>query len=87
MLFRSTLASDRSWNLTHRLIGRLWVLFGLLLVVLAILDLGGGVMAATLVGGIVLTLVGGLIYKEPDLGTLVVSFRWLQSSAGIFFGT
>lgn len=66
-----TLASDRSWNKTHRLVGRLFVLLGLGVVVAGLL---GSYVAlfATLIGGIVLILVVGCVYSyrvwrnDPD---------------------
>ena len=66
-----TLASDRSWNKTHRLVGRLFVLLGLA-VVLAGLVGGYVALFSTLIGGIVLVLVVCCVYSyrvwrnDPD---------------------
>lgn len=58
-----TLASDLAWDRTHRLLGRLWVLFGLALGALAVLGVGGELMAGTMLVGIALTLVLGVVYS------------------------
>lgn len=70
-----TLASDRSWNKTHRLVGRLFVLLGLAVVVAGLV---GGYVAlfSTLIGGIALILVVGSVYSyrvwkaDPDRLTI-----------------
>lgn len=66
-----TLASDRSWNKTHRLVGRLFVLLGLAVVVAGLVG-GGIVLFSTMIGGIGLILVVGFVYSyrvwktDPD---------------------
>jgi uncharacterized membrane protein len=66
-----TLASDRSWNRTHRLVGRLFVVLGL--AVLATGLLGGAVPEfGVLMGGLVAVLVVAVVYSyrvwrdDPD---------------------
>jgi uncharacterized membrane protein len=66
-----TLASDRSWDRTHRLMGRLFVITGLL-VILASLTGQMVVVMAVLLVGIAIILVGGYWYSyqvwrdDPD---------------------
>ena len=52
-----TLASDLSWTRTHRLGGRLFVIEGLVLAVLGLLDVGPELLAVTIIGAIVVLLV------------------------------
>ena len=52
-----TLASDLSWARTHRLGGRLFVLEGLVLVVLGLLDVGPEMLIAAMIAAIVILLV------------------------------
>ncbi len=68
-----TLSSERSWDRTHRLVGRLFVVTGLLMIALTgILWLAMGVMLVMLVVTLVVTLVGGSWYStrqwqaDPD---------------------
>lgn len=66
-----TLASDRSWNKTHRLVGRLFVVLGLAIVVAGPLG-GDSVLFSVLIGGIALILVVAIAYSyrvwkaDPD---------------------
>ena len=66
-----TLTSERSWNRTHRLGGRLFVLFGAALVVAALLG-QPGVEVAVLIGGLILVIPIVFIYSyrvwrdDPD---------------------
>lgn len=57
-----TLSSDLSWNKTHRLVGRLFVLLGLATIVVGLV---GGVTAffAVLLGGIVLIVIVAFVYS------------------------
>lgn len=70
-----TLASDRSWDRTHRFAGRLWVVVGLGLAVLAIAGVAGGALATVLLGGLLLSTVASVIYSyktwadDPDRRT------------------
>jgi uncharacterized membrane protein len=52
-----TLASDLSWVRTHRLGGRLFVIEGLVLLVLGLLDVGPEMLAVTIIGAVVVLLV------------------------------
>ncbi len=52
-----TLASDLSWTRTHRLGGRLFVIEGVVLAVLGLLDVGPELLAVTIIGAIVVLLV------------------------------
>jgi uncharacterized membrane protein len=52
-----TLASDLSWTRTHRLGGRLFVIEGLVLAVLGLLDVGPELLAVTIIGAVVVLLV------------------------------
>jgi uncharacterized membrane protein len=52
-----TLASDLSWTRTHRLGGRLFVIEGLVLAVLGLLDVGPELLVVTIIGAIVVLLV------------------------------
>ncbi len=58
-----TLASDLSWVRTHRVGGRLFVIEGLVLVVLGLLDVGPELLAVTIVGAIALLLVIVSVYS------------------------
>jgi uncharacterized membrane protein len=66
-----TLSSERSWDRTHRLVGRLFVVTGLLMIVIALTGIMWLVMAVMLVM-LVVTLVGGYWYSyqqwriDPD---------------------
>lgn len=66
-----TLSSDRSWDRTHRLVGRLFVVTGLLMIVLALTGILWLVMGVMLVM-LAITLVGGYWYSyrqwqaDPD---------------------
>jgi uncharacterized membrane protein len=66
-----TLSSERSWDRTHRLVGRLFVVTGLLMVVFALTGILWLVMAVMLVM-LAVTLVGGYWYSyrvwqaDPD---------------------
>ena len=57
-----TLSSDLSWNKTHRLVGRLFVLLGLTTTVVALI---GGLSAffAVVLGGIVLIVIVAFVYS------------------------
>lgn len=67
-----TLSSERSWAETHRLMGRLWLTLGGLLVVLALAGLPEVVLFVTLFVGIGATLVVAFAYsyvvwsRDPD---------------------
>ena len=52
-----TLASDLSWGRTHRLGGRLFVLEGLVLPVLGLLDVGPELLSVTIIVAIVVLVV------------------------------
>jgi uncharacterized membrane protein len=52
-----TLASDLSWTRTHRLGGRLFVIEGLVLAALGLLDVGPELSAVTIIGAVVVLLV------------------------------
>ena len=52
-----TLASDLSWARTHRLGGRLFVLEGLVLLVLGLLDVGPEMLIVTMIAAIVIMLI------------------------------
>ena len=71
-----TLASDLSWNRTHRLTGRLWVAGGLVLALLSLAGARGEVLAGTLFGWLIVTMVGAVVYsyrvwaRDPDRRTL-----------------
>jgi uncharacterized membrane protein len=66
-----TLASDRSWNKTHRLVGRLFVLLGLAVLVAGFVG-GDVIMFLTLIGGVALVIGVGIVYSyrvwkaDPD---------------------
>jgi uncharacterized membrane protein len=73
-----TLTSDRSWDRTHRLVGRLFVVTGLLMVVTSLtgrLELVLGVMLVMLTASVI----GGFVYSykvwkdDPDKRTSVTS--------------
>jgi immunity protein, SdpI family len=52
-----TLTSERSWDRTHRLGGRLFVLEGIVLVILGLLRPAAGVLLPVLFGGIIVLIV------------------------------
>jgi uncharacterized membrane protein len=52
-----TLTSDLAWDRTHRVGGRLFVLEGIVFIVIGLLRPAAGLLAAVLIGGIVLMLV------------------------------
>lgn len=52
-----TLTSERSWDRTHRLGGRLFMLEGIVLVLLGLIRPPSGILIGTIVGGIVILLV------------------------------
>lgn len=57
-----TLSSDLSWNKTHRLVGRLFVLLGLATIVAGLVG-GTTAFVAVLIGGIVVVLVVAFVYS------------------------
>jgi uncharacterized membrane protein len=57
-----TLSSDLSWNKTHRLVGRLFVLLGIAVVVAAAVG-GNEAYLAVLLVGIVVVLVVSFVYS------------------------
>lgn len=58
-----TLASDLSWNRTHRLAGRLWVGLGGLLVILAAAGVASNILAVVLFGGLLISLLWTFTYS------------------------
>ncbi|MFM2105640.1 MAG: hypothetical protein RL338_672 [Chloroflexota bacterium] len=58
-----TLASDRSWDRTHRLAGRLWVAVGLALAALALAGAPGTLLFTALLGGLLLSTAVSVIYS------------------------
>lgn len=70
-----TLASERSWEQTHRVGGRLFVLVGIATALSAAFDLGGSASFIVAVGGIGLVAVSAIVYSflvwrsDPDRRT------------------
>jgi uncharacterized membrane protein len=58
-----TLTSDLSWDRTHRVGGRLFVLEGIAFIVLGLLRPGQGVFSAVLIGGIAIMLIFVFAYS------------------------
>lgn len=71
-----TLASDLSWNRTHRATGRLWVAGGLALALLALAGASGPVLAGSLFGWLLVTTLAAVVYsyrvwaRDPDRGAI-----------------
>lgn len=67
-----TLTSERSWNRTHRLAGRLMVLLGLAIVVAVVIGWRGALLFAVLGAGLAAVVVGTFVYSyrvwrdDPD---------------------
>ena len=58
-----TLSSERSWQRTHRLGGRLFLLFGIVILALGILDISGKPLFYSLIGGLLVVVPVPLIYS------------------------
>ena len=67
-----TLASDRSWDRTHRFLGRIWVAGGLVLALLALVGASGPVLFGWLAVSLLLSTIVAVVYSyrvwrdDPD---------------------